>query len=82
MCIVCRQKGGKRQFMRIVRAENGVMIDPTGKMNGRGAYVCDQATCWERAVTTDIVGKALKTQLTDDDRTRLRAGLRLSGSDS
>jgi predicted RNA-binding protein YlxR (DUF448 family) len=82
MCVVCRQKGGKRRFTRLVRTEQGVMIDPSGKMNGRGAYVCDQANCWERAVKTDIVAKALKIALTDEDRVRLRAGLLPPGTDS
>lgn len=74
MCVVCRQKSGKRQFTRIVRAEEGVVIDPTGKRSGRGAYLCNQSSCWERAVNTDVVAKALKTSLTDEDRARVRAG--------
>jgi hypothetical protein len=75
-CAICRQRAGKRQFTRIVRAESGVVIDLTGKLNGRGAYLCDQMSCWERAVNTDMLAKALKTHLTDEDRARLRAGMR------
>ena len=71
-CVVCRQKAGKRQLVRVVRSAQGVQIDPTGKMNGRGAYLCDQEQCWERAVNTDILSKALKTTLTNEDRDRLR----------
>jgi predicted RNA-binding protein YlxR (DUF448 family) len=71
-CVVCRQKAGKRQLVRVVRTEQGVQIDPTGKMNGRGAYLCDQENCWDRAVNTDILSKALKTSLTNEDRDRLR----------
>jgi predicted RNA-binding protein YlxR (DUF448 family) len=73
MCLVCRQKSGKRQLTRIVRTADGVVVDPSGKMNGRGAYLCDQASCWERAMNTEVVAKALKTSLSDDDRARLRA---------
>lgn len=71
-CVVCRQKAGKREFTRVVRTAQGVQIDTTGKMNGRGAYLCDQESCWERAVNTDVLAKALKTSLTSEDRDRLR----------
>jgi predicted RNA-binding protein YlxR (DUF448 family) len=59
---------------RLVRTPaDGVQIDPSGKRNGRGAYVCDQPTCWDRALTTDVLDKALRTTLTEADRERLRA---------
>jgi predicted RNA-binding protein YlxR (DUF448 family) len=38
-CIGCRQAEGKRTFVRIVRTPQGVVVDPTGKLAGRGAYV-------------------------------------------
>ncbi len=71
-CVVCREKAGKRTLTRLVSTPDGVVIDPTGKMNGRGAYLCDQKQCWERAVNTDILAKALKTPLSADDRIRLK----------
>jgi predicted RNA-binding protein YlxR (DUF448 family) len=40
-------------------------------MNGRGAYLCDNESCWQKAVTTDVLAKALKTTLSDEDRERL-----------
>lgn len=67
-CVACRQKADKRQFTRIVRTENGVVIDPTGKRNGRGAYLCDQAACWEKAVHKGLLDTALKTHLTAEER--------------
>src|SRR5262249_61248663 len=55
-CVVCRQTSAKRTLTRIVRtADQGVWVDPTGKRNGRGAYLCDQITCWERALNSDIL---------------------------
>lgn len=71
-CVVCRQKAGKRQLTRVVATAQGVQIDPTGKRNGRGAYLCDQESCWDRAVNTDILAKALKSSFTNEDRERLR----------
>ena len=70
-CVVCREKAGKRTLIRIVRTEHGIQVDPTGKMNGRGAYLCDRVDCWERAMKTDIVSQALRTKLSDEDRMRL-----------
>jgi predicted RNA-binding protein YlxR (DUF448 family) len=71
-CVVCREKAGKRQLTRVVRTPEGVQLDPTGKMAGRGAYLCDQASCWERAVMSDVLAKALRAPLTSEDRERLR----------
>jgi len=72
MCVACRDKTGKRQLTRIVRTEQGLVVDPSGKLNGRGAYLCDRADCWESAVKTDLLAKALRMSLTEEDRERLR----------
>ncbi len=71
-CSVCRTKDNKRQLTRLVHTAEGIIIDPTGKLNGRGAYLCTQPACWERASSTDILNRALRTALTEADRTRLR----------
>ncbi len=71
-CVVCRETANKRALIRVVRTENGVLIDPSGKLNGRGAYLCDRPNCWERAVKTDILSKALRTSITKEDRERLQ----------
>jgi predicted RNA-binding protein YlxR (DUF448 family) len=71
-CIVCREKAGKRTLVRIVRTEHGMMVDPSGKMNGRGAYLCERHECWDRAMNSDVLAKALKTTMTPEDRERLR----------
>lgn len=71
-CVVCREKENKRTLTRVVRTEQGVQIDPSGKMNGRGAYLCDRAGCWDRAVSGDALSRALRTTLTAEDRERLK----------
>jgi len=71
MCVVCRAKGDKRALTRIVRTEAGVRVDLTGKLNGRGAYLCDQDSCWERAVVGGALNQALRTSLTEEDRNHL-----------
>src|SRR5436190_17132085 len=50
-CIVTRQTGDKRGLIRIVRTPEGhVEVDPTGKKNGRGAYLTADRAIWERAL--------------------------------
>lgn len=71
-CVVCRQKFDKRRLTRLVRTEEGVFLDTSGKRDGRGAYLCDNTDCRNRAVSTDILNKALRTVLSNEDRQRLR----------
>lgn len=63
-CVACRQPQEKRSLVRIVRTpDGGVRLDPTGKANGRGAYLCNRADCWERALKRRVLNHALKTEL-------------------
>lgn len=72
-CVVCRTKDAKRQLTRVVKTPDGrIEIDPTGKLNGRGAYICDNPDCWTRAAESNALGAALRVVLTDDARTLLR----------
>ena len=66
----CRTTMPKRQMVRIVRTSEGVQIDLTGKLAGRGAYLHDRRECWERGIQGRLA-HALKTDLSVDDRTRL-----------
>jgi len=66
-CVGCRQVMAKRALIRIVRTPQGVQIDPTGKLAGRGAYVHEDRHCWERALK-GALAHALKTELTEQDR--------------
>lgn len=74
-CAICREKRGKRMLTRVVRTDEGLKVDPTGKLNGRGAYLCDKTTCWERAVKTKTLDKALRIALTDVDRQLLQQAM-------
>lgn len=58
--------------MRIVRTPaDGVKVDPTGKLAGRGAYLCRARTCWQKALTSNRLASALKTELEQDEVTAL-----------
>jgi predicted RNA-binding protein YlxR (DUF448 family) len=60
----------KRELIRIVRSPDGVVIDPKGKISGRGAYLHDRRSCWERGLK-GALANALKIELTDEDREKL-----------
>lgn len=60
----------KRTLTRIVRRPDGVFIDPSRKMNGRGAYLHDHKACWERGLK-GALANALRVTLTAEDRQRL-----------
>jgi uncharacterized protein len=71
-CVGCRETLAKRGLIRVVRTEQGVRVDPTGKLAGRGAYLHDRRSCWERGLKGSLA-HALKVELTDQDREGLRA---------
>lgn len=67
-CIICRRVAGKRDLIRIVRtADQGVIVDPTGKRNGRGAYLCRDKACWQKALRSQALERHLKTTLQEQD---------------
>jgi predicted RNA-binding protein YlxR (DUF448 family) len=67
----CRTVLPKRSLIRLVRRPEGVQVDPTGKLAGRGAYLHDRRSCWERALKGPLAS-ALKADLTSGDMERLR----------
>jgi predicted RNA-binding protein YlxR (DUF448 family) len=69
-CVGCRTVLAKRTLTRIVRQPGGVVIDPSGKLNGRGAYLHNQRSCWERGLK-GALANALKVSLTSEDRQML-----------
>ena len=71
-CVGCREVLPKRTLIRIVRSVEAVKIDPTGKMAGRGAYLHNQRSCWERGMK-GVLAQALKVELTEEDKRTLLA---------
>ena len=60
-CVACRQGKAKREMVRVVRAVDGsVRVDPTGKLSGRGAYLCLAPECWTAALKRGVLPRALK----------------------
>ncbi|MDE2921169.1 MAG: YlxR family protein [Chloroflexota bacterium] len=67
-CVVTRVKRPKRELIRIVRTpEGGVRCDPSGRLDGRGAYVSMEPGCVQKALAHGILGKQLGVSI---DRTQ------------
>lgn len=65
-CIVCRKKGDKHDFIRIVKDKNNsISIDKQEKKNGRGCYVCDNTECVEKLYKTRALNRAYKTNISE-----------------
>ena len=69
-CVGCREVLPKRTMVRVVRTADGVRVDPSGKLAGRGAYLHDRRQCWERGLKGSLAN-ALKTTLSAEERTVL-----------
>jgi uncharacterized protein len=72
-CVACRTSDAKRTYVRLVRTADGtVEVDPTGKKNGRGAYLCRRRGCWQRGLDSKALDRALKAEIDDQTRAELR----------
>ena len=71
-CVVCRAKKDKRELTRLVMMDDKLRIDKSGKLNGRGAYLCADSACWASAADRSLMSRALRRELSDADRAYLR----------
>ncbi|MCY4416779.1 MAG: YlxR family protein [Chloroflexi bacterium] len=66
--MACGQKGPKGALVRIVRTPDGLVVpDPTGRANGRGAYLCSRVSCWESGLAKRALARSLRIQVSDAD---------------
>lgn len=72
-CMGCNIKKDKKDFIRIVKSKDGeISIDKTGKMPGRGAYLCDNVECLEKAMKTKRIERTFETKIDDEIYEKLR----------
>lgn len=63
-CVGCQEMRPKRELIRIVHTpEDTLLVDPTGKKNGRGAYLCQQLSCFKMAQKRKSLERALKMSI-------------------
>jgi uncharacterized protein len=70
-CIACKSTRQKRELIMIVKTENGIEVDPTGKKNGRGAYLCADIACWQIGLKGNRIERALNGRLSQTNRQSL-----------
>ena len=64
MCVGCREMKPKKELIRVVRQPSGqVMLDRTGKAAGRGAYVCPESACLEKARKSKVLERTLEASI-------------------
>ena len=79
-CIGCRASKPKKELIRIVRTPEGeIALDSTGKMNGRGAYICPDGMCLEEAMKLGRLSGALETDIGGETLEKLRSDLNKIG---
>jgi predicted RNA-binding protein YlxR (DUF448 family) len=57
-CIACRKQNDKRNLVRIVKSETDIRLDFSGRMNGRGAYICNDIACVEKCIKSKALNRA------------------------
>ena len=63
-CIGCRKMNEKRLMYRVIKTKDGeLLIDKTGKANGRGAYVCPNMECLQQAIRSKGLERAFRMQI-------------------
>ena len=63
MCAVCRELKTKDGLLRIVRCSDGVVLDSTGKIQGRGAYICKKVECIQKARKVRAIERSLSVKI-------------------
>ena len=72
-CAACREKKEKYALARVVRTPSGeVLYDAKGKVSGRGAYICKDRKCLEKAVKSRALARALECDIPDEAFAELR----------
>lgn len=63
-CVGCGEMKNKKEMLRVIKtAEDEILLDTTGKKNGRGAYICPDGDCLKKAIKTKGLERSLKTAI-------------------
>lgn len=72
-CMGCNEKKPKKELIRIVKNKDGeIFIDKTGKLDGRGAYICDSVECFEKVIKSKRLEKVLECKISEEIYNNLR----------
>ena len=72
-CLGCDEMLGKKGMLRVVKTKEGdISIDETGKKNGRGAYICRDMECFNKAQKKHSLERSLKCSISEEIYEKLR----------
>ncbi len=79
-CTGCGEMKPKKEMIRVIKTDtNEIFVDMTGKKNGRGAYICHSAECFDKARKTKGFERSLKTVISEDIYDSLEKELKGNG---
>lgn len=70
-CVACRKSAPKKELYRIVKSGEEIFLDKTGKANGRGAYICNEAECFKKLKKNRLLNKAFSFEVKEEVYDRL-----------
>ena len=65
-CVACRTSAPKRDLYRVVKSGEDIFLDKTGKVNGRGAYVCANVECFKKLKKNKLLNKAFSCEISEE----------------
>lgn len=71
-CIACKECKPKKELIRIVHSDSGFVLDKTGKLNGRGAYICNKKECFDLLIKNKLLNKTFKTNVAIEDYNKIK----------
>ncbi len=75
-CVGCGEMKEKKEMIRVIKTpEDEIVLDTTGRANGRGAYICNSADCLAKAIKNKGLERSLKSQIPEDVSARLKEEL-------
>lgn len=75
-CIACRESKDKNELVRVVKTPEGeIVLDYTGRQNGRGAYLCSNKQCLAKAIKTNALSRSFKMNVPQESYEELERQL-------
>lgn len=65
-CIGCGEMKDKKEMIRVLRTEEGIILDSTGRKNGRGAYICPTTDCFNKARKSKGLERSFKMAISEE----------------
>ena len=79
LCLGCNVSKPKQELIRVVKTKEGeIFLDKSGKLNGRGAYICNNPACLEKAIKAKRLSRSLSTEIPTEIYEALRQAIEIA----